>query len=285
MDEKQLEALLRGGEKPNVEYKREWYKLVDKESDTYKRQQGELIKDFLILANGNETVSGETAYLLIGVANIPNEDGKRDTYAVENIGDLAVLRGQILDWVAKYAEPALGDITPEWVLYDGKRLLVWSIPPSFQLHETTQRLLTTKRTYDEHAVLIRRGEATVTASAKERAAIQARKDAKAKESRKVMPTRFGPVIGAVVGGIVGTMLAPLLTPGDLLSVRLGGLIGGVLVFGAFSWALGSLWELLTDLLTKYHRSLTARILFWTVLVGFMVYVIVMSFAAPNPRLK
>jgi hypothetical protein len=83
MDLNQLRNLLTQDEYGRLEFKREWYKLDSENSETKKRERGELTKDVLSLANGNIIVAGEEAYLIIGADPKIEADGRRATHDVD----------------------------------------------------------------------------------------------------------------------------------------------------------------------------------------------------------
>ncbi len=85
MKEEELRRLLRRPEDPALEFKREWYKINDTDSNTEKYQRAELIKDILALANGSPSTAGKKALLIIGADKQFGPDGSRVVYDVGNL--------------------------------------------------------------------------------------------------------------------------------------------------------------------------------------------------------
>ena len=197
MDLQHLRALLSQQENARLEFKQAWYKLNDPDKETQKRQRGELVRDILSLANGNASVVGDTAYLIIGVADTRNNDGTRDLFDIQ---DPLITPVDLLNKVNQYSDPPIDALTSHAIHLDRKRLIIIALPPSPHLHETTKKL-DAVATYDKHTVFIRHNERIDTASAKERAAIMKLKQLHFEYTLRPKPRIFGAGVGALTGGV------------------------------------------------------------------------------------
>lgn len=229
MDTITLKKLLRKHEGANLEFKRQWYELENpKKAEAAK---GEMVKDILSLANGNTNVAGEASYLVIGASNEIDEQGNRELFDVESAKPIT--RQRILDIVNAYCDPSIEDLLCEEILIDGKKLLVITVLPSPHVHETIQKLKTSKVTYDEYTVFIRHAEGVRTASTKERVTLQEIKKLRFYDTINVSPTRFGALMGAFFMGLLGPKLVPPKEGQNLMAVGIagasvGGLLGGLI---------------------------------------------------------
>jgi hypothetical protein len=251
MTSEELRRLLRQQEGPTLDFKREWYKIDDPNADTQNRQRDELIKDVLALANGSTNTAGEVARLVIGVDESLNGEGERDICGADGLGEPLKLRKRILQMIEKACDPALEDLELEIVSLDGKGILVITIPPSPHLYETTRKLNTSKSTYNEHVVFMRRGESNGIASAKERAAISQLKRIRFNELRNAPPIPFGAAIGAIVGGLLSIALADKTfgtAPG-----RLTGFVIGAVLFGLIGAGIGSFYRDFVSTINMWPR--------------------------------
>jgi hypothetical protein len=236
MDEVRLRSLLTQQEGANLEFKQEFYKLRARTDEGRKREQAELIKDILALANGNANVAGETSYLIVGVGDTRNSDGSREIYGV---GGVTLKANELLQMVNGACEPPIEDLECDIIPIDGKNLLVITIPPSPHLHETTADLVTPKRTFTERTVLIRRNESVEVASARDRAAIQTLKTLRLDERKNMPPVLGGMVTGAVVGRLLGEALAS--QSNDKLQRRVYNALG-IIVGGVLGGLVGNSWR-------------------------------------------
>ena len=228
-----IEQLLARDESATLDFKGKWYQLDSTDTKTRTRQKGELIKDVLSLANGNTNVAGETAYLVIGVSDERGEDGKREIVGVENPERMT--RERILDIVNAVASPHLADIECNVVSAEQKNVVVITIYPSPHVHETTRKLQTPKRDFDEYTVFVRHGSGIRTASTKERIALAEIKKFRFEESRNVHPGRFGMGLGAAMGAMLIPPMAERIHgkkegyfAGLLAGPIVGGFLGGIL---------------------------------------------------------
>ncbi len=250
MDTEKLRVLLTRSEGASIEFKREFYRIHDGTSETKKRQKHEFIKDILSLANGNESVAGEPAYLIIGVDDKAIQaDGTRILY---DVGEIPLSPKQILEIVNPYCDPPLSDITCETVVLDGKRLFVITILPSPHLHETTQRLEPSSgQSFTEYVVFIRHNESIAIASAKERLSIEQLKRLRFNEAKNVPPVLFGTAIGATVGGITVAPLGERIVGGEQ-GTAIGAVVG-IGVGGLLGHSLGTSYREIREIKRDWHQ--------------------------------
>ena len=232
MEVEQLRLLLGRSESPTVEFKRKFYEISSADGEVKKRHRAEFAKDILSLANGNASVAGETACLVIGADDELDEDGNRTLY---DIGEVHITSQQILGIVNSVCNPPLQDVWPENITVDGKRLLVITILPTPHLHETTRKLETPSTTYNKHVVFIRHNESIEIASDKEREAIRQLKQIRYNEAHNAPPIAFGAAVGALLVGGTGanyfeknTDFDQSRTIGWVIGALLGGLLGGLM---------------------------------------------------------
>jgi hypothetical protein len=226
-----LSNLLLQPEGPTLEFKSEWYKFKKGEGtdEGRTRQKGELIKDILALANGNASVAGETAYLIIGASDDLNPDGTRDLFDAEK----GITSDQIRDIVNAVSDPPIERLLCDYMTIRGKCLLVISIPFSPYLHETLRILKTKECEHTEHVVFVRNENKVDIASAKERRTIE-----RLKENYHFGKGNSNPgVLGAIVGVLVG---APLIgNIAELRNVdRKIGIGMGILISGGLGYIFG-----------------------------------------------
>jgi hypothetical protein len=193
MDVDKLRQLLRQREPEDLklEFKRELYCIYHPERKVQNMHWDEFIKDILALANGNVGTAQQTGYLIIGVADKLNQHGTRDLY---DVGDVKLTATQILQKVNGACKPRLPTIYCYTILFEGKRILIITIPPTPYLHETVRSLKTPNRIYPENTVFIRRKEGIGLADTFERQAILAEK--------KGTPSHVVAPIVAVLGIVV-----------------------------------------------------------------------------------
>lgn len=202
MTNEKLAALLRQTEKPNIEFKSEWYKIDDSNQNISEIAKHEMVRDILALANNVPNENADPSYLIIGASNFLNADNSRELF---DVNPAIIKDATILDTVNSRCAPRIPGILCHPIEHEGKTLVVIEVAPSYQLHETTKRL-TTKgeagektKTYQEYTVFVRLGEGVRIASQQERESIIAMKQSRYKSSTNISPVRFGPLLGAVLG--------------------------------------------------------------------------------------
>jgi hypothetical protein len=120
MDSRHLEQLLTQQESGSLDFKQEFYKLDTGADEARKREKHELIKDILALANGNPSVAGETAYLVIGASNKAGPDGRR---MLRTVNENVRTRESLLQIINDACAPPLDDVRCEFVSVAGKSTL------------------------------------------------------------------------------------------------------------------------------------------------------------------
>lgn len=179
MNSEKLKLLIRQPEGLKIDFKRKFYKISSEDytsvtnqqqvKNLIKKQWGEFIKDILSLANGNVNTVSQEGFLIIGV------DDK--TKSLHDIGaiDTAAIRQQLITKLEDHCKPAIPDITCELIKVEEKRILIFVIPPSPHLYETTRDIATKDTVYHKNTVFIRRGEGIGPADQAERNAILSEK--------------------------------------------------------------------------------------------------------------
>jgi len=196
LDEKKLKRMLQMADEQDwLEYKRELKLFSD--GKVAEKARDEFIKDILALANGNSHTIRKTKYIIIGADNKQfDENGERVRYCVNY---QAPTQSEIAKWLSKACSPAVVGLECEMVTYKGDSLFVITIPPTFDLHETTRELNTPNGTYREHTVLMRHDEHVFPASVRDGITIQQLKHLYRQEITNP-PSIW---TGAIVGGIIG----------------------------------------------------------------------------------
>ena len=267
MNQENLRLLLGQKESATLEFKRELYTIEDSDGEAKQRQRDELTKDILSLANGSASVTGRTAYLIIGADDKLNADGSRNLY---DVGEWTPSKQTILNIVNSACDPPI-EIECETVEFEGKRIFVITIPPSPHLHETTRMLRTPSRTFTEHIVLARSDENIRVASARERESILKLKQMYFPETRKAPPVLFGAGVGAIVGGMIIASQMRKIT-GSSLGVIIGFVVGA-LSGGFLGVALGKVYQDYIEIKSYWrHLSIPLRIVFIVVVVVVIVSV-------------
>lgn len=278
MNTEKLANLLLQSERPDLEFKSEWYRIDDPNQNIQEASKHELVKDILALANGVPNKTADPTYLIIGAADKLDENGNRPVFDVNPSG---IDRKTILDILDSYSNPRIPNLNCHSLSFQEKTLVVIELAPSYSLHETTKRL-TTKgdegkktKTYQEFTVFVRHGESISIASQQERETIQAMKRVSFTNVTHVEPTSFGAIIGAIIGGI---FLPP--AGEKILGKKEGyqaGLIVGPLVGGFLGGMIGNTSKeyLETRIEWKYYSTkkraallaiFPLAVLFWRALV-------------------
>ncbi|GAB1472017.1 hypothetical protein MASR2M66_28950 [Chloroflexota bacterium] len=155
-----------------IDFKAKFYDINNSDNNIKERQWNELVKDILALANGNIGTVGQYGYLIIGIADKINSSGTRDVF---DVTEIPVNQKQVLDKVNSFSKSQLPDLDIEPMLFQGKTIQIIKIPPTPYLYETSKPLVTSKTTYHENSVFIRRRDGIGLASTEERETILAEK--------------------------------------------------------------------------------------------------------------
>lgn len=200
MDEKFLEKLLsKPKEEDWLEFK-ERMKLYQSEGKLVEQQRDELIKDILGLANGNSHTIRKTKYLIFGPA-----DKKIDEKGVRSVHDVdykVPSQSEIAKWLKGACSPAIVGLECDLTPYHGSNLFIITIPPTFDLHETTRDLITPNGVFHEHTVFMRQDEHTILASIRDALSIQQLKHL----HRQEIANPSALCIGAITGGIIALII-------------------------------------------------------------------------------
>lgn len=165
MNRLEIERLIRQPkESAKIDFKLEMYKLYEPKpmvqsniqqwTDKKEQQWAELVKDVLSLTNGNIGTAKEIAYLIIGVDDKLKPDS---TLNIKNVIQVPN-RTEIYQKVISYCYPRLPDLQCETLFFEGKNILIISIPPSPYIHRLSKPLKTPKREFSTHTLLVRRGD-------------------------------------------------------------------------------------------------------------------------------
>lgn len=231
MDHKFLTRLLRRRKEEDwLEFKSQ-LRLYDAGENLIRQQRDELLKDLIGLANGNSRIIRRTKYLIVGADDQACDQG--GVRILHTVDYKTPSQSQLAQWLSTVCSPAIVGIECEEVAFRNNRLLVISVPPTFELHETTQPLLARGR-FNKHTVFMRQDEHTVTASVRDGIGIQELKHLHRHQVRNPSVIWLGAVIGALsaLGArevSVNASRSDLFVPEDLFLVLLGGI-------GAFSGA-------------------------------------------------
>jgi hypothetical protein len=200
MDEKLLNKLLyEKNEQDWFDFKRKM-EIYQSDGELVKKQRDELLKDILGLANGNSHIVRKTKYLIVGVDNENfEENGMR---VLHNVNYKVPSQSEITQWLSGASSPAIVGIECESMKFQEVDLFIITIPPTFDLHETT-RELTASGNFQNHVVFMRQDEHTVPASVRDSVAIQQRKYLYRQEISNPPAIWIGIISGAIVALIIG----------------------------------------------------------------------------------
>jgi hypothetical protein len=176
-------------------------KLFNADGKLEVKARDEFIKDILGLANGNSHIIRKTKYLIIGVDDSKFDDsGER----VRHLIDYRLpLQSEIAKWLKDACTPAVVGISCSNVEYKDDQLFVITIPPTFDLHETSRELVTPGGNFQKFTVFMRHDEHTVPASVRDGITIQEIKHL----HRQEIANPPSILIGALVGGFVAFIIA------------------------------------------------------------------------------
>ena len=199
MNQKLLTKLLRDPkEKDWFDFKRK-LKLYQSDGKLVETQRDELLKDILGLANGNSQIVRKTKYLIVGA-----DDKKFDETGVRilhNVDYKTPSQSELTKWLSSASSPTIAGLECETVLCQGVNLFIITIPPTFNLHETT-RELNAKGHFNKHTVFMRQDEHTVPASVRDGVTIQQLKHLYREEIANPSSIRLGVIIGAIVAFMI-----------------------------------------------------------------------------------
>lgn len=186
----------------------DWYefksslKLYQSEGKLVDRQRDELLKDILGLANGNSHTIRKTKYLIIGADNEKfDKDGQRILHSVDY---KVPTQSELAAWLKSACSPAVVGLECEIVEFDQTNLFIITIPPTFDLHETTRELVTPSGTFQKYVVFMRQDEHTVSASVRDGVTIQQLKHLFRQEIANPPSILIGALAGGIVGFVIGT---------------------------------------------------------------------------------
>ncbi len=201
MDEKLLIKLLHmRSEKDWFDFKRK-LEIYQSDGNLVEIQRDELIKDILGLANGNSHVIRKTKYLIVGADNLAfDEKGMR---VLHHVDYKTPEQKDLVEWLRKAAQPFIVGFESELVLFQGVNLWIITIPPTFDIHETT-RELNAKGHFQKNVVFMRRDEHTEPATAREAATILQLKQLHRQEIENPSSIWIGAITGGIVSAIIGT---------------------------------------------------------------------------------
>lgn len=177
-------------------------KLYQSDGKLVEIQRDELLKDILGLANGNSSIIRKTKYLIIGA-----DDKQFDENRVRVLHDVDYKipnQNELIVWLKNAASPTVVGIESELIPFGEVKLWVITIPPTFDIHETT-RELNAKGHFQKHVVFMRRDEHTEPASAREAATILQLKQIHRQEVTNPSSIWVGMITGAIVSLVVGLL--------------------------------------------------------------------------------
>lgn len=175
-------------------------KLYQANGKLVEKQRDELLKDILGLANGNSNIIRKTKYLIIGADDKQfDENGMR---VLQNVDYKIPDQNELIVWLKNAASPAVVGIESELIPFGEVNLWVITIPPTFDIHETT-RELNAKGHFQKHVVFMRRDEHTEPASVREGIMIQQLKQLYRQEISNLPAGRIGAIAGGIVALFIG----------------------------------------------------------------------------------
>lgn len=149
---KEIEHLINSNENSKVDFKKEWYASTNKNNC-------EIVKDFIALANGNIFSIGYYGYLIIGVEE--KKTGEKILHDIQVVQDIAIVKRQILQNLKNYVTPRFIDFEIDYVIVKNKTLLIIKIPQHPYLLKLKKAIK--KNYYREGDILYRAGESTEVA--------------------------------------------------------------------------------------------------------------------------
>lgn len=151
-----------------------------------------------LLSQSLRDTTRKTKYLVIGADNDKfDKEGLRVTYDVDY---QVPSQSDITKWVNAACDPSVVGIECDFVPVGDKKLCVVTVPPTFDLHETT-RELTAKGKFSKFTVFMRQDEHTVPASVRDGVTIQQLKSLFRQEIANPPAMLFGAIVGAIIAFI------------------------------------------------------------------------------------
>jgi hypothetical protein len=200
MNEKLLRKLLRETKEQDWFDFKTSLKLYQSDGTLVPQKRDELLKDILGLANGNSHVIRKTKYLIIGVDD--KEFDATDLRVLHNVDYKLPSQSDIVKWLSDSCSPAIVGVECELVSFNGSNLFVITIPPTFDLHETTRELDASGH-FHKYTVFMRKDEHTTPASVRDGITIQRLKQLHRQEIANLPSIWLGIIIGGIVGLLIG----------------------------------------------------------------------------------
>lgn len=202
MDEKLLKKLLRERKEQDWFDFKSSLKLYQSDGKLVDKQRDELLKDILGMANGNSHIIRKTKYLVIGADN--NQFDEHGVRVLHSVDYKVPSRSDLAKWLGSASTVTIAGLDCELVPYQGANLFVISIPPTFDLHETTRELVTSNGSFHKYTVFMRQDEHTVPASVRDGLTIQQLKQLHRQEIANPPSLWIGAIAGGLVALIVGS---------------------------------------------------------------------------------
>lgn len=227
----------------------------------------ELIKDILGLANGNTGIIRKNKYLIVGVADTEfTADGLRKLC---NVDYRVPTQDEVSQWVNSACTPVVAGLECNFEEIENHNLYVITIPPTFELHETTRDLIAKGR-FSKHTVFMRKGSHTEPASIRDGIAIQQLKLLYRQEILNSSMVFWGILSGALIAVLfwnAGYHAAQSLANDGSFSWWMGQVI--LVIFGAFFGGSASwIWQGYNSFRYEWrYYSWRQRILAATMVVG------------------
>jgi len=250
--ETSLSSLLIQDESPILDFKREIHRIDDDNQNVRKQAIDELIRDIIALANANTVFAGETAHLIIGVADKKDANGKRELF---DIGEHDLSASRILDIVNAACDPKIENLTCYENMEEGKRLLLITVYPTPYVHETIRRLQPKPdKIFSERTAFVRREQKIGIATQKERETIAQIKHFRFDQKRNPPGVPFGILLGGFVGSTLGYGIIKNYDklPSTPAMPAAGGVAGGI--FGAIiGWSSASTYKDFYEIRAYWHK--------------------------------
>jgi hypothetical protein len=112
----------------------------------------------------------KTKYVIIGVDDKKFDDN--DMRVLYDVDYKVPSQSDVNKWLNSASSPSIAGLECGLVPFQGVNLFVVTIPPTFNLHETTRELVTPGRTFHKYTVFMRQDENIVPASVRDGVTIQ-----------------------------------------------------------------------------------------------------------------